>query len=350
MEGTDAGGGFRFYGHMKIKTFIVLFVLGLFVVPASAQINGYLSAQFLKGREGGEFEKGTFANPLLGLMLSGDIASNFAYGAEFRMTDTSRLEVDQAWVGLSSSDAFRIQLGLYLVPFGIYNQINRPHQAVLINVPLNVQYCYPDRWRDLGLAAEGRIGGFVYSAYLGNGLREGENLQAGQQFEDNNKDKGKGGRFGFRLSQGFEAAYSIYHCKYDNEDSRNLTLHGADLNWITQDWQVRAEYARAIINNPEGFSSGDAEGYYVQVQMFLGSFQPFASYQKIQYTDSYHGLGFLPETGPGEGISLDKNRWALGLRYSPVPDLYLSFEYDFNRTEGDENRADLWAVQMAFSF
>jgi len=287
---------------------------------------------------------------LLGLMLSGDITTNFAYGAEFRITDISHVEIDQAWVGLSSSDAFRFQLGLYLVPFGIYNQVNRPHQTALINAPLNVQYCFPERWRDIGLVLEGRISGFIYSAYLGNGLKEGEDLQGGQQFEDNNKDKGKGGRFGLRLSQGFEVAYSIHHSKYDDDNSRNLILHGVDLNWTTQEWQVWAEYTKAIIDNPEGFSSGDAEGYFIQALMFLGSFQPFASYQRIQYTDPYHGSGFLPESDPGEGISVDKNRWALGLVYSPAPDLYITLGYDFNRMKGDENKADLWAVRVAFSF
>jgi len=136
---------------MKIKIFLILFAACLFVAPASAQFTGDLSAQFLKSQDGGEFNKGTFANPLLGLMLSGDITTNFAYGAEFRITDISHVEIDQAWVGLSSSDAFRFQLGLYLVPFGIYNQVNRPHQTALINAPLNVQYCFPERWRDIGL-------------------------------------------------------------------------------------------------------------------------------------------------------------------------------------------------------
>lgn len=335
---------------MKLKISLFLFAFCFFTVHASAQIKGYIAAQFLKSQGNGDFIQGTFANPLLGLMLSGDISTNFAYGAEFRIIDITKVEVDQAWVGLSSSDALRLQLGLYLVPFGIYNQVNRPHQTTLINPPLNVQYCYPDHWKDIGLVATGMISGFVYSAYLGNGLKEGEDLHDGQQFEDNNKDKGKGGRFGFRLSQGFEVAYSVYRSKYDDENSRNLTLHGADVNWTTQDWQVWAEYSKAIIHNPEGFSSGNAEGYFFQALIFMGSFQPFVSYQKIQYSDPYHGPGFSPKTGAGEGIFLDEFRWALGLKYSPVANLYLSLEYDFNRMKGDEEKADSWAVQVAFSF
>lgn len=350
MEGKIVGGRFRFFNAMKHKIFIIVLSLGFFISPVSAQINGYISAQFLKSRIGGEYENGSFINPLLGLMLSGDITTNFKYGAEFRITDVSRIEIDQAWVSLNSSDAFRVQLGLYLVPFGIYNQINRPHQTALVSPPLNSRFCYPAHWRDIGLVVEGRVSGFVYSAYLGNGLKEGVDLQSGQQFEDNNKDKGKGGRFGFSLSQGFEVAYSIHRSKYDDENSRNLTLHGADLNWTTQDWQVWAEYTKAIIDNPEGFSKGDAEGYLLQTLIFLGSFQPFASYQKIRYTDPYHGSGFSPGVGAGEGISLDKSRWALGLRYSPVPNLFVTFEYDFNGKQEGEKQADLWAVQVAFSF
>ena len=335
---------------MKSRLFSLLFALGVFAAPALSQIIGYASANFFKSEKDGEFYKGTFGNPQFGLIFSGDIATGFAYGAEFRITDVSDVQIDQAWVGLSPSEAFRLQGGLYLVPFGIYNRINRPHQTILINSPLHVEYCYPERWRDIGVLVDGRIGGLVYQGYLGNGLREGPFLRDGQQFVDNNRDKGKGGRIGWQFSQGFELAYSINTGKYDDDNSRNLTLHGADVNWMTQDWQIMGEYVRAIIKNPEGYETGESEAYFVQVAMFMGAFQPFASFQKLKYTDPYHGAGFFPDLIPGNGITIDRIRWALGVVYVPVPAVFISFEYDFNREKIISIEDDLWSLRVAVRF
>ena len=82
----------------------------------------------------------------------------------------------------------------------------------------------------------------------------------------------------------------------------------------------------------------------------MGMIQPFASYQKIKYVDPYHGPGFSPTFGPGDGISIDRNRWALGVIYIPIPNIYVSFEYDFNREKIDIKNDDSWAVQVAVSF
>ena len=335
---------------MKNKIPIFLLAICLFASPVLSQISGYVSSNFFKSEEEGEYFKGTFTNPLLGVILSGDISTGFSYGAEFRITDISNIEINQAWVGLAPSEAFRLQGGLYLVPFGIYNRINRPHQTTLINSPLHVEYCYPDQGRDIGIMVDGIIGGFVYQGYLGNGLREGENLRSGQQFRDNNKNKGVGGRIGWRLSQGFELAYSINTGKYDNEDSRNLIMHGADVNWMTEDWQILGEYTKVKINNPEDYSAGEAEGYFIQVAIFMGAFQPFASFQKLTYSDPYHGPGLSSLLGAGQGIAIDRSRWALGIIYTPAPNFTISFEYDFNREKTFVIKDDMWAVQAAVSF
>jgi hypothetical protein len=335
---------------MRKVSFVFLLSLFVIVPPVLGQISGYVSADYTKGQEEGDYFKGTFNNPLFGMIFTGDISTGYAYGAEFRISDISDIEIDQAWVGLSSSEAFRLQGGLYLVPFGIYNRMNRPHQTVLINSPLNVAYCYPERWRDIGVMVDGTWGGFVYQGYLGNGLREGDTLRDSQQFEDNNKNKGIGGRIGWQFSQGFQIAYSIHSGKYDDENSRRLTLHGADVNWVTRDWQIMGEYTKAIIKNPEGYENGEAEAFFIQVVLYLGQFQPFVSYQDLTYTDVYHGTGFSALSGAGEGIFLDRNRWALGIILTPVPDVFIKFEYDFNREKVIEIKNDLWIVQAAVHF
>jgi hypothetical protein len=82
----------------------------------------------------------------------------------------------------------------------------------------------------------------------------------------------------------------------------------------------------------------------------MGEFQPFASYQKLKYVDPYHGPGFSTLLGSGEGISVDRSRWALGVTYIPVPNIFITFEYDFDREKIITKKGDLWAVQVAVLF
>ena len=114
---------------MKYKYIAFPMILLLFVVPVWSQISGYASANYTKSQEEGNYFKGAFNRPLFGLIFSGDISTGFAYGAEFRVTDITDIELEEAWVGLTPSEAFRLRGGLYLVPFGIYNRDNRPHQT-----------------------------------------------------------------------------------------------------------------------------------------------------------------------------------------------------------------------------
>jgi hypothetical protein len=335
---------------MKLRISAFFFSLLILVGLSFGDITGYLSSSYKKSQEMGEFSQGTFTNPLFGLSFFGELSPNVNYEAEFRIVNVEHLEIDQAWVGVGSAQSFRIELGVYLVPFGRYNRINRPHQTFLISPPLPVEFCYPHRWRDIGILVEGRFSGIFYSGYLGNGLKEAQDLKNGQQFEDNNKDKGKGGRFGFSLGQGVEIAYSIHSSKMDDQDSRNLTMHGVDLNWMTQDWQVSGEYILGKIDNPEDFAQGEAKGFFVEVSINFGNFIPVVSFQKLKYTDPYHGPAFNGEEDSEEGIFIDKSRWALGLMYIPVQNVFFKLEYNFNREEGETEKDDLWAAQVAISF
>jgi len=89
---------------MKNQIFTFLLAVILFAAPALGQISGFVSANYFKSQEDGDYFKGTFGSPLFGLIFAGDISTGFAYGAEFRVTDISDIEIDQAWVGLSPSE------------------------------------------------------------------------------------------------------------------------------------------------------------------------------------------------------------------------------------------------------
>jgi len=334
---------------MKIRAVVFLvFVLGT-GISLWSQVKGYMSFSYLKG-ESGNASDGSFEGIRVGLYFLGDVSANIDYLAELHYTLDSSFDIDQAWLRLKPSEAFNLVLGLYRVPFGKYNLVNRPHQTSLVQAPLTVEYLYPERWRDIGLLAVGSLGNFFYSAYLGNGLAESENLAAGQQFRDNNADKGKGGRVGLSLSQWFEMAYSVYHCRYDDEGTRDLTSQGLDLTWSVDDFQLLAEYTRIRLENPENFTPGEAEGFFVQFVWNRSTLRPVVSYQQLRFEDGFHGKGFAGVGGAGQGISFERSRWALGIGYWLAPKAVIKLEYDFNREKENEVKNDVFILQIAVSF
>jgi hypothetical protein len=324
--------------------------LGL-ILPAVAQykLNGYLSAQYENGQEESDFPDGTFGRARAGLLFAGMAETIFTYGLEVRLKSESRLEIEEAWVGIGSSSSFQLRLGLYLVPFGKYNTANRPHQNPFIQTPLLQAHLYPESWRDVGLLAEGKWGSMGYSVYLGNGLREGQDLQDGQQFEDNNGEPGAGGRVSFLLGQNFEVGGSYYRGDYDDQGQRGLELRGADISWKSQAFLLTYEYGKAYLDNPESYDRGTAEGHFVLASLTLGEFTPLVSYQTLKYIDPYHGEDYL-DPSLVVGVAKDISRWAVGLVFSPAPNFLFKVEYDFNREATVKLDNDVFLAQVSLLF
>lgn len=333
---------------MKFRIFLFALLLTALIRPVQARITGYIAFDYIKGQADSDLSRGTFQNSLAGLLFFDDIASGLSYLTEIQFNAEGTFDLEQALISLGSSEGFGLKLGLYTVPFGRYNQFNRPHQTVLINPPLNVERMYPSLWKDVGVLIEGKVRGFFYSAYVGNGLRESEDLNLGQQFKDNNSDKGKGGRVGFQIGREIQVAYSHYSARYDDNNERNLRLQAVDLFWFTPDWQVQGEYSRARLENPG--DPGEAEGYFIQILMTTGRIRPAVSYQYLDYEDSFHGPGFASPAIPGSGIAEKKRRWALALVYQASENLLLKFEYDWNLEKEGELKDNAYSLQAAFSF
>jgi hypothetical protein len=327
---------------MRTRILVLIIVFSFLLTPVKGETNGYFSIGYAKGQKQADVSMGSFLNPQLGLIFSGDVTAKIDYVSEIRFKREDSIELEQALVRFKSSDAFNLSLGLFLVPFGRYNQSNRPHQTQLINFPLNVEKMFPSSWRDMGLLVEGEFSGFFYSAYLGNGLGEAENLIGAQQFRDNNTDKGKGGRVGITLSRGFDVAYSYYRGKYDDdeENTRDLVLQGVDIIWQNQDFQILSEYSKAYLENPDGSDTGKTEGYFIQLSLKGSRLQPVASYQRIKYQDPFLG----------EGISEERSRWTVGLVLAASENLFLSFEYDFNSEKETKLKDNSFSAQVVLSF
>jgi hypothetical protein len=329
-----------------------LALVGLFAVPAAAQvhINGYFSADYVQGQRQSSFSLGSFQGAQAGLVLSGEWAPRFAYALEIRSRDVAKFEIEQAWLSFLWSEAVHVKVGLYLVPFGKYNESARPFQTRLVQPPLPVDDVFPSSWRDIGVLIEGKSEFLVYSAYLGNGLAEAGDLRSGQQFMDNNRDKGRGGRIGLLLSQALEAGVSYYSGKIDAENKRGLTLKGVDVTWSDARLHLTGEYVRAEIENPAPFAKGTAEGWFALGSFDIGSLSPFVAYQKIDYADPFHGAGFAGPLTAGMGVFDKRSLWALGLVATLHPNVLLKFEYDLNKESGLEVKNNVLRAQAAVHF
>ncbi len=336
-----------------IKRLAVLFIIGIVAGgTAFGQVlmNGYFSMDFLKGQKQSSYAHGSTENIRAGLIFSGEWTPQFSYALEVQTKEAMRPEIEQAWAGFTASEAFQLKLGLYLVPFGKYNASGRAFQTSLVESPYPVGEFFPSSWRDLGVLVEGKIGFLQYAAYMGNGLAEGENLRAGQQFKDNNSDKGKGVRLGFTPSQSLEIGVSYYKGKYDDTDERNLSLQGLDATWTATNFNIKAEYSRALADNPAPFSRGKAEGFFVQLWLNLGNLSPVVAYEKSRYEDAFHGPGFASPLQSGLGMFSDHSRWAFGLVYSPHQNFLLKVEYDVNREKNLELQDNIFRAQVAVHF
>jgi len=323
-------------------------VLLALAVPARGQVKygGYLALEYIKGQAESPYPHGNIENLLAGFLAAGQLGQKFGFALEVRALGVNEFDLDQAWAGFVPSEGFTVRVGLYLVPFGAWNTASRPYETLLIRTPLNLEFLYPASWRDLGVLVQGQVGVLSYSAYLGNGLAEAATTAGGaatagvQQFRDNNTDKAKGGRLGFVFGPGVKAGVSYYTGKYDDQNMRDLTLEGADLSWVSDQWEVHGEYSKAFLENPQPFARGELEGYSIWACMSFKSFQPVGSFQKVKFTDPFHN----------GGIALDRSRWTAGLRYVLSSTLFLKAEYDWNLEKGTALKDNQWQVQVGLSF
>ena len=336
---------------MRALSLLIITGCGGLFLPAFSQtkLSGYLSAAYENGQKESVSPEGTFSRAKAGFMVVGTAERIFTYGLEARFKTESRLEIEEAWVGIAPASSFALKLGLYLVPFGKYNVANRPYQNPFIETPLPQASLYPESWRDIGILAEGRWGALGYSVYYGNGLGEGRDLRDGQQFKDNNGRPAGGGRASLLLSQSFELGLSYYRGRYDDEGQRSLHLRGADISWKSESFQFSYEYDKAVLDNPAGFGQGTADGHFALASLTLGEFSPLVSYQTLRYSDPYHGENVL-EPSLGAGIDRDISRWAVGLVFSPDPRFLFKVEYDFNREATGNVDNDLFLAQVSVHF
>jgi len=351
MEKGNSGRRLRFFAAVKSLGIFVLGFCGLLspVFAADVTRGGYLSFEYLKGQPESGSNQGSFENFRGGLFAAGTLAQRIDFVLEARVRTESGVDLIQGLVGYKLTARSSFRLGVFLVPFGKYNESSRPYQTALIRSPLNIEGTYPESWRDIGLSIQGRENFLSYAVFYGNGLGEKDGAAAGQLFKDVNKDKGKGGRLGIIIGEGFEVGGSYYSGKFDRANSLRLKLEGLDLTWVTRDYEVRGEYTRASWKNPDDIGSGTAEGFYALMALNFGKIQPVVSFQR--HDPGKAGPGYrLLESGAGIEAAGRRTRWALGARYAIDPAFVVKIEYDINREKTTILKNNVLQIQAALSF
>jgi hypothetical protein len=337
------------------KHFLPVLILGLVcAVPSAAQVklnvNGYFSFEAVRGDAGLPSTAWNLTHLRGGMLFSGELSQGLMFALEPTFAQNGGLDLNQAWAGLTFAEGIGLRAGLFLVPFGKYNLARRPYETMLILDPYPIGISSPANWRELGLAAQASFGGFNIAVFAGNGLAEAEDIASGQQFSDNNRNKSWGGRLGLALSSQLELGGSYYRGKADAENSRTITMWGADASWMSQSIRAIGEYSRSEIENPSPFSKGKAEGWFALLEIRWGQFVPAASLQSRRIDDPFHGPGFSGPGTPGAGIDLNGTRWALGLAYMIGANVLLKLEYDREREHGETAWISAVRAQAAVHF
>ncbi|MBN1938621.1 MAG: hypothetical protein JW843_03480 [Candidatus Aminicenantes bacterium] len=343
----------------KIAAPVIILILAVSAqaqTPAQTQaqvklnVKGYFSFEAVRGDAGLPEMSWNLTNLWGGLIFSGELSEGLTFALEPTFGPGGGLGLTEAWAGLRLAEGVGIKAGLFLVPFGKYNLSRRPHETTLVRDPYPIGSAFPAGWRELGIAGQASFGVFNLAAFAGNGLAEAGDFASGQQFADNNGNKSWGGRLGLALSSQMEIGASHYRGKADRDNTRWLTMWGADASWLSQSIRAVGEYTRAEIENPSPYSKGRAEGWFALLEIRWGRFIPAASFQDRRVDDPFHGPNFAGPAVPGGGIDLEGRRWAFGLAYMLGANVLLKIEYDREREEGRSAWTSAVRAQAAVHF
>jgi len=328
---------------------VMVFLLLATFLSAEVKTNGYFSFEYLKSQSGGAWPQGTFSNLSGGLMLGGTISGPLAFLAEVQGRMNNSFSLQQAYLLIQGNNLFNFKFGLFEIPFGRFNSSARPAENLTVLTPLPFHF-FPWRWHDLGVNWDGHYQFFYYSAYFVNGLTLDSNGYLISEIKDPNKNKGAGSRLALRIGEGFETGASFYSGKYDSAGSRDIQFAGADLIWVTTDWEIRGEYIKSTYEQPQSGEKKAFDGYYVTVSMNFQKMKLYFSYQD----SAVPTYVFEDQNLPPLNVFLDdlvrKNRKAIGLKWDVLNNLFAKLEFDWNKEKETKIKDNNLTVQLGFVF
>ncbi|MBM3267413.1 MAG: hypothetical protein FJZ01_07180 [Candidatus Sericytochromatia bacterium] len=295
----------------------------------------------------------------------------FEYGGLINNgTDDGELKIEQAWADYRIADALSLRGGIVLVPFGIVNTLHDSDVRETTTRPLMASSIVPTTWMDTGGGFHGLVYPtedmqIAYEAYVVNGIRNTISAADGirkarPSFKvDNNGNKAVTGRLSISPWLGLDLGLSGYRGMYD--DTRNLTMAGADATIALGPVEVLGEYANTTTEGGS-FVAGTAttsiptamDGYYVEGRFrffpdflhgtFLGREGGFP-----QASMALIGRYGQADTDKAATGATDKTEYVVGLNYRPIQTFVTKVE--FQRTsDGTGKDADAVWSSVAVGF
>jgi hypothetical protein len=244
-----------------------------------------------------------------------------------------------------------LRIGAIIAPFNRFDDFHAPLENILVTRPQVSREIGVSAWKDVGINLHGNI--FItddiylnYDAYMINGLGSGSRLRSSRQYRDNNDTKSLGYRVSGVFQDQWELGTSLYHGAWDDNGNHDVNLLGFHFLGRLGEFNLYAEYAKALSENSDPQDKGKMDGYFIQGSyLFLGKFRTSARFGNLDYLDLGNQLGRKP-------TDFDRMILALGLNYYLTNSIVFKFEYDFYfpGEREEDTKKNLLALQAAVRF
>lgn len=320
-------------------------------LPTAPVLGGYIYTEFFSSKASTD----TFDIHYLNVNLTGRLHERISYRAEFEFehggAESDPPFVEQAYMDVWFQRNMALRIGAIIAPFNRFDDFHAPLENMMVTRPQMSREVSVSAWKEVGINLHGNI--FItqdfylnYDAYVINGLGSGSRLRKSRQYTDNNDAKSLGYRVSGVFQDQWELGTSLYHGAWDDDGDHDVDMLGFHFLGRFGDFNLHAEYAKALSENPDSTEKGKMDGYFVQGSyLFLGKFRPSVRFGNLDYLDLGNQLGRKP-------TDYDRRILALGLNYYLTNSIVFKFEYDFyfsGEREEDTNK-NLLALQAAVRF
>jgi hypothetical protein len=320
-------------------------------LPTAPVLGGYIYTEFFAS----EASTDTFDIHYLNVNLTGRLHDRVSYRAEFEFEhgggDAEPPFIEQAYMDVWFKRNMALRIGAIIAPFNRFDDFHAPLENMMVTRPQMSREIGVSAWKDVGINLHGNI--FItddvylnYDAYVINGLGSGSRLRSSRQYRDNNDAKSLGYRISGVFQDQWELGTSLYHGAWDDDGNHDVNLLGFHFLGRLGEFNLHAEYAKALSENPDPQDKGNMDGYFIQGSyLFLGKFRPSVRVGNLDYLDLGDQLG-------RKSTDFDRMILAFGLNYYLTNSIVFKFEYDFyfpGEREADTDK-NLLALQAAVRF
>ena len=329
-------------------------------------VGGYIDMEFELPENGtASFDQHRFIP-----FVTGHVSDRVTVSAEIEFEhggnvgEDGEVKLEYAVMDFRVGDGVNFRGGVVLSPLGRFNVLHDSPLNDLTARPVVTSQLIPTTLSEAGMGFFGAFpvgeeGALDYEVYFVNGFDEGiisgepgaERLRIrggrGSQKQDNNDDKAFVGRVGYSPVLGAEFGVSAHTGKYDDVDSRRLTIAALDAKFTMGPVELQGEYALADADIDRDLYPAVAEkqqGAYAQVNWHIlhdavldGSlFTVVARGDLMDYDTDTDGD--------------DEDGLTLGVNFRPTEETVFKLDYNWRRyapAGGDKGDAE---GRLFFSF